>query len=95
MIDYDTTPANLEPEQAESPLVLVNTGRRGLIDLDDGTESPELAWEPLAGDLSGESLGIQLIPQQADEFTCTRCYLVHHLSQLADPGCRVCRDCSG
>jgi hypothetical protein len=45
-------------------------------------------------DLGDEELAIRVVPKQADEFTCTRCFLVHHRSQLADEANRVCRDCA-
>ena len=46
-------------------------------------------------DLSGEELSYRVIPRQADEFTCSRCFLVHHRSQLAKNvnGQMVCREC--
>jgi len=37
---------------------------------------------------------IRVLPAQADEFTCTSCYLVQHRSQLADQGRGVCRECT-
>jgi hypothetical protein len=51
------------------------------------------SFELPGADLSNESLVITVVPQDANEFTCTRCFLVHHRSQLADPQTMVCRDC--
>ena len=36
------------------------------------------------------------LPRQADEFTCSKCFLVHHRSQLASEknGVMVCRECA-
>ncbi|MDH5277527.1 MAG: DUF4193 domain-containing protein, partial [Actinomycetota bacterium] len=47
-------------------------------------------------DLSNEELTVRVTPRQADEFTCSRCFLVHHRSQLAKQvkGKPVCRDCA-
>ena len=48
-------------------------------------------------DLSDESLTVRVIPRQADEFTCSKCFLVHHRSQLAretKSGEPICRDCA-
>ena len=45
-------------------------------------------------DLSDLSLEVQVLPKQADEFTCMRCYLVAHRSQQATPGAALCRDCA-
>ena len=38
----------------------------------------------------------RVLPRQADEFTCSRCFLVHHRSQLASEakGQMVCRECA-
>lgn len=47
-------------------------------------------------DLSGEELTVAVVPMRRDEFRCTRCFLVHHRSQLAaqPDGPAVCRECS-
>ncbi|WP_239393978.1 DUF4193 family protein, partial [Frankia sp. CiP3] len=37
---------------------------------------------------------LRVLPRQADEFTCTSCFLVHHRSQLADARRTVCSDCA-
>jgi len=64
------------------------------VDLDEGDagESIELP----GADLSGEELIMAVIPKQADEFTCTSCFLVQHRSRLAshqnEPP--VCTDCA-
>ena len=64
------------------------------VDLDEGDagESIELP----GADLSGEELIMAVIPKQADEFTCTSCFLVQHRSRLASrPGePPVCADCA-
>ncbi len=44
-------------------------------------------------DLLDEELTAIVIPIQADEFRCTRCFLVWHRSQQA-MGRALCRDCS-
>ena len=62
------------------------------IDPDDIAESLELP----GADLSNEELSFRVIPRQADEFTCSSCFLVHHRSQLAESkgGQLVCRECA-
>jgi hypothetical protein len=64
------------------------------VDVDE-TEQAE-GFELPGADLSGEELSVRVIPRQADEFTCTECYLVHHRSQLASDkgGKMVCRECA-
>ena len=46
--------------------------------------------------LSGEDLTVRVVPKQADEFTCSKCFLVHHRSRLAEEqhGQPICRDCA-
>jgi hypothetical protein len=46
--------------------------------------------------LSGEELSVRVIPKQADEFTCSSCFLVQHRSRLASEkgGVMICTDCA-
>src|SRR5438552_2609574 len=66
----------------------------GTVDVDEAelAESLELP----GADLSGEELTVKVMPRQADEFTCSRCFLVHHRSQLASSkgGQLICRECA-
>jgi uncharacterized protein DUF4193 len=41
-------------------------------------------------------LTVKVLPKQADEFTCSKCFLVHHRSRLAEEhrGQYICRDCA-
>jgi hypothetical protein len=65
-----------------------------IIDVDetDLAESMELP----GADLSGEELALRVIPRQHDEFTCARCFLVHHRSQLAVErnDQQICKECA-
>ena len=65
------------------------------VDVDE-TEQAE-GFELPGADLSGEELSVRVVPKQADEFTCSRCFLVHHRSQLAKEvnGQPVCKECAG
>ena len=63
------------------------------VDVDDAdlTEGFELP----GADLSDQELTVKVLPKQDDEFTCSRCFLVHHRSRLADQRRGlVCRDCA-
>jgi len=53
-----------------------NDAAASIIDVDeaDTAESFELP----GADLSGEELSVWVVPKQADEFTCSTCFLVHH-----------------
>ena len=41
-----------------------------------------------------EPLEARVVPIQETEFTCKRCFLVKHRSQLADKKKMLCRDCA-
>ena len=47
-------------------------------------------------DLSGEELTVTVIPQRADEFTCSCCHLVQHRSRLrsSTAGRSIFADCA-
>ena len=64
------------------------------VDVDE-TEHAE-GFELPGADLSSEELSVVVLPRQADEFTCTSCFLVHHRSQLAGEknGQPICTECA-
>ncbi|MEX0875306.1 MAG: DUF4193 family protein [Actinomycetota bacterium] len=41
-----------------------------------------------------ESLTVKVVPEQPDEFTCRRCFLVKHRTQLKDRKRMLCTDCA-
>ncbi|MDG3011403.1 DUF4193 domain-containing protein [Rhodococcus sp. D2-41] len=97
--DYDAPRRNESDEVSEDSLEELkarrNEAQSAVVDVDesDTAESFELP----GADLSGEELSVRVVPKQADEFTCTSCFLVHHRSRLASDanGALVCRDCAG
>ena len=94
--DYDT-PRKTDDELAEDSIEELKTRRAETadkhVDLGDGDNGP---IELPGADLSGEELTVRVLPRQADEFTCTRCFLVHHRSRLAHHTRResICQDCA-
>lgn len=96
-IDYDVPRKSDLGQDADEPLQQLkkdNDGAAELLDpgeqeLDGGFLLPDI-------DLSGEELTVRVVPQQADEFVCTSCFLVHHRSNLAElgKGIRICCDCA-
>jgi Domain of unknown function (DUF4193) len=95
--DYDS-PRKTDDELTEDSLQELQARRMDksatVIDLDpdDVAESLELP----GADLSNEELSFRVIPRQADEFTCSSCFLVHHRSQLAETkgSAPICRECA-
>lgn len=97
-IDYDAPRSAGPDEEADDSLEDLtarrNESRAAVLDVED-TDTAE-SFELPGADLSGEELTVRVIPKKADEFTCTRCFLVQHRSRLADTadGQLICRDCA-
>ncbi|HWC20789.1 MAG TPA: DUF4193 domain-containing protein [Flexivirga sp.] len=95
--DYDAprkTDDDLENDSIEELKARRNDKSTSNVDVDE-TEQAE-GFELPGADLSGEELSVQVIPRQVDEFTCSKCFLVHHRSQLAKEvgGLPVCTECA-
>lgn len=96
--DYDAPRAKDAEDVSDESLEGLAARRReqadvAVLDVDDGD-----AVDPIelpGADLSDEELTVRVIPKQADEFTCSSCFLVQHHSRLAlQSGDRmVCADC--
>jgi hypothetical protein len=41
-----------------------------------------------------ETLSVQVVPEQPNEFTCRSCFLVKHRSQLRNAKKMLCNDCA-
>ena len=95
--DYDA-PRKTDDELAEDSLEELKAQRATKASSSVDVDEVELAenLELPGADLSDESLTVRVIPRQADEFTCVKCFLVHHRSQLAKETADgpVCRDCA-
>ncbi|MFC0506670.1 DUF4193 domain-containing protein [Micromonospora costi] len=96
-IDYDAPrrPAvETEDDSLEELKARSTAPQSAAVDVDEA-EAAE-TFELPGADLSGEELTVAVVPMQSDEFRCSRCYLVHHRSQLAAQldGQEVCRECS-
>lgn len=96
-VDYDAPRRNKEDIESDSlddlPVARADA-RAAVLDLEDA--DPIEAIDLPGADLSGEELTVRVIPKQADEFTCTSCFLVFHRSRLArDAGdALICADCA-
>ncbi len=98
--DYDTPRTRPEDEPANESLDAIRaraatTTQAPTIDLEDADTAEGIDLP--GADLSHEELTVAVVPQQADEFTCASCFLVHHRSQLARQhnGLTYCTDCEG
>ena len=95
--DYDTprkTDEELHEESLEELKAKRVDAQSGQIDVDEAEAAENL--ELPGADLSGEELAVRVVPKQVDEFTCSRCFLVHHITQLAkgEGAKAVCKECS-
>jgi hypothetical protein len=95
-VDYDAP--RRPPVDADESLDELAVGRNdaatSVVDVDE-TDVAE-SYELPGADLSDEEFVVRVIPKQADEFTCSSCFLVHHRSRLArgDGGGSICTDCA-
>jgi hypothetical protein len=99
--DYDATRQN-ETQDTDDDSVQMIKALHGdvhseAIDADDA--APYEAMQLLVAELSnlqpGQEPTVPVVPMQADEFTCGRCFLIHPQSRLGrnEHGQPVCRDC--
>ncbi|KAA0082486.1 DUF4193 domain-containing protein [Mycolicibacterium sp. P9-64] len=96
--DYDA-PRKTESDDVADESLDVLGGRRNdaavaVIDFDEGEDLE--GFELPGADLSGEEFTVRVLPKQADEFTCSSCFLVQHRHRLARQlGDRlICADCA-
>jgi hypothetical protein len=95
--DYDA-PRKTDDEISEDSIEELKSRRvdtrSSSVDVDEAEQAE--GFELPGADLSGEELSVRVLPRQADEFTCSQCFLVHHRSQLASEknGLMVCRECA-
>jgi hypothetical protein len=94
--DYDS-PRKTDDDLSEDSLQELQARRadKAASIIDEDLDAGEVTELPGA-DLSNEELSFKVVPRQADEFTCSRCFLVHHRSQLADDrnGQLICTECA-
>jgi hypothetical protein len=93
--DYDA-PRKTDEELNEESLeeIKAQSAKSTSLDIDEADLNEAL--ELPGADLSDESITVTVIPKKADEFTCSKCFLVNHRSQLAKEGKNgpICRDCA-
>jgi len=94
--DYDA-PRRDEVELGEDSIEELKSRRvdshSSSVDVDE-TDASEVFELP--GAEVDEELSVRVVPMQADEFRCSRCFLVHHRSQLAYErnGELICTECA-
>jgi Domain of unknown function (DUF4193) len=103
-VDYDVRRQN-RTQDSDDDCVQVIKAVRGDIhsevidadDEDDTAPQDEVVGQFVADLLSrsGQEPTVRVVPMQAGEFTCGRCFLIYSRNRLARSECgqHVCRDC--
>lgn len=105
--DLEPTEADLEeavvpaepPDPADPAVAEVESIQDLLVKQEARAEEEEAEDEDeaavaLSRDERLEPLETRVVPMQATEFVCKKCFLVKHRSQLADKKRMLCRDCA-
>ena len=95
--DYDSprkTDEELHEESIEELKARRADAKSGQVDIDEEEEAQNI--ELPGADLSGEELAVRVVPRQENEFTCSRCFLIHHHTQLArgQGSNAICKECA-
>jgi hypothetical protein len=95
--DYDAPRrpiVDLEDESLEELKARRTAAQSPAVDVDEAQAAE--GFELPGADLSDEELTVKVVPMLADEFRCSRCFLVHHRSQLVvhSSGDDICRECA-
>ena len=83
--DYDEVRSDVKESQDNSLEALKSASApdaRSVVTELDEADALDEGLTP-GGEIVAEELIVQVIPQGADEFTCSSCFLVRHRSQLA------------
>ena len=82
-----------EAVEASLEEILAKKGDDAPAPEEEAEDEPE-AIVPPGREERVEPLAVKVVPQQPTEFTCKKCFLVKHRSQLADKKRMICRDCA-
>ncbi|MFT4147800.1 MAG: DUF4193 domain-containing protein [Micrococcaceae bacterium] len=94
--DYDAPRKNADEEiNADSIEELKGKVDTNSASVDEDEVEAADSFELPGADLSNEELLVRVTPEQDDEFTCTKCWLVRHRSQLAKKtkNTAICKEC--
>ncbi|MCV6983192.1 DUF4193 family protein [Mycolicibacterium pulveris] len=92
--------ASLPMDSGEAMLseLLPGHGRAATRFVVDETEEPDAAGLLAldSSELIADDMIVPVIPKRADEFTCSKCFLIHHISRSATSadGQPTCTDCA-
>jgi hypothetical protein len=92
--DYDAPrggAVDLAEDSLEDLKARRDDAKSAAVDVDDTADVFELP----GAEMLDEELSVAVVPLRLDEFRCSRCFLIHHRSQLAAQrgDDLVCREC--
>lgn len=91
--DYDAPrAAAVEEDSLEELQARRAAPRSAAVDVDEAEFAD--SFELPGAEQLDEELTVTVVPMRADEFRCTRCFLVRHRNQRAVAGVDLCRDCA-
>jgi hypothetical protein len=95
--DYDAprrVATDLEEDSLEELKARRTATQSTALDVDEAEVAD--SYELPGADLSDEELSVPVVPMRTNEFRCSRCFLVHHRTQLAGQrnGADICRECA-
>jgi Domain of unknown function (DUF4193) len=88
-----TVPPEPAPAEVESIQDLL-VKQEARAEEEEAEDEEEVILALTRDDRAGESIDARVVPIQATEFVCKRCFLVKHQSQLKDKKKMLCRDCA-
>jgi hypothetical protein len=90
--DYDAPRTVAADSQTDNVVEELTTESDPLLGDDESAEPLDIPVPEIAG----EELSVRVVPEQEDEFTCARCFLVHHRTQLAGlkDDSMICVECA-
>ncbi|MFJ5105715.1 MULTISPECIES: DUF4193 family protein [unclassified Glutamicibacter] len=99
MANESAAPVAMSEAERAKEIAQLKAGKTAaMANLVDEAETP-LAEEYVlpGGEASQEEASIEILPEQADEFTCASCFMVRHRTQLAreENGQKFCSECEG
>jgi hypothetical protein len=93
--DLDDVAAATEPPVAAGDVESIQEILQKQEDAEDETsDEDDAVLATITKDEKLEPIDARVVPIQETEFTCKRCFLVKHRSQLADKKRTLCRDCA-
>ncbi len=82
-----------EPAEEEAVESIQDLVRQEAREAEPDVEETLLALVP-DEEISDDTLAVKFEPPSEKEFTCAKCHLVKHRSQLKDKAKMLCRDCA-